>query len=103
MGDRITEKKGVLHMRYDAAKAPDPKAWLELDEQERIDLVLEYHRRHHMPMGESANLHGVAHVIVENQIALGDSPAVREALARLIVEGLDRHDVVREKGKDTGA
>jgi hypothetical protein len=49
------------------------------------------------------NLHGVAHVIVENQIALGDPPAVREALARLMVEGLDRHDVVREKGKDTGA
>jgi hypothetical protein len=56
-----------------------------------------------MPMGESANLRGVAHVIVENQIALGDPPAVREALARLMVEGLDRHDVVREKGKDIGA
>jgi hypothetical protein len=44
------------------------------------------------------NLH-----VVENQIALGDPPAVQEALARLMVEGLDRHDVVREKGKDTGA
>jgi hypothetical protein len=25
-------------MRYDASKAPDPKAWLELDESDRIDL-----------------------------------------------------------------
>jgi hypothetical protein len=104
-------------MRYDAAKAPEPEEWLELDEQERIDLVIEYHRRHHMPMGGNANLHGAAHVIVENQIALGDPPAVPEALARLMVEGLDRHDAVhavgsvvmgivfdliREKGKHTG-
>jgi hypothetical protein len=26
-------------MRYDANTAPDPQAWLELDEQERIDLA----------------------------------------------------------------
>jgi Domain of unknown function (DUF1841) len=104
-------------MRYDALKAPDPEAWLALDEQERRDQVTEYHRRHHLPMGESAKLHGAAHVIVENQVATGDPPAVREALARLMGEGLDRHDalhavgsvvmgivfdVVREKGKGVG-
>jgi Domain of unknown function (DUF1841) len=104
-------------MRHDASKAPDPEAWLELDEQERIDQVIDYHRRHHLPMGENAKLHGVAHVVVENQIALGDPPAVREALARLMGEGLDRHDaihavssvvmglvfdVVHGKGKDAG-
>jgi hypothetical protein len=59
----------------------------------------------------------VAHVVVENQIALGEPPAVREALARLMGEGLDRHDalhavgsvvmgivfdVVHEKGKGAG-
>jgi hypothetical protein len=104
-------------MRYDALKAPDPEDWLDLDEQERIDQVIEYHRRHRMPMGGSAKLHGIAHVIVENQIAMGDPPAAREALARLMGEGLDRHDavhavgsvvmglmydVLREEGKDTG-
>jgi hypothetical protein len=104
-------------MRYDALKAPDPEDWLDLDEQERIDQVIEYHRRHHLPMGGSAKLHGIAHVIVENQIAMGDPPAAREALARLMGEGLDRHDavhavgsvvmglmydVLREEGKDTG-
>jgi hypothetical protein len=31
-------------MRYNALKAPDPEAWLKLDEQERIDQVIEYHR-----------------------------------------------------------
>jgi hypothetical protein len=37
-------------MPYDALKAPDPQDWLDLDEQERIDQVIEYHRRHHLPM-----------------------------------------------------
>jgi hypothetical protein len=32
-------------MRYDAARAPNPEAWLELDEQDRIDTVIAYHRR----------------------------------------------------------
>ena len=32
-------------MQYDADEQPDPDAWLELDETERIDLVIEYHRR----------------------------------------------------------
>jgi Domain of unknown function (DUF1841) len=85
-------------MRYDALKAPDAQDWLDLDEQERIDQVIEYHRRNHLPMGQSAKLHGVAHVVVENQIALGDPPAVREALARLMGEGLDRHDAVHAVG-----
>jgi hypothetical protein len=105
-------------MRYDALKAPDPQAWLDLDEQERIDEVIAYHRRYYLPMGQSAKLHGVAHVIVENQVAMGDPPAAREALARLMGEGLDRHgavhavgsmvmglmyDVLRARGKDAGA
>jgi hypothetical protein len=85
-------------MSYDASKAPDPEEWLELDEQERIDLAIEYHRRNHLPMGKSAKLHGVAHVIVENQIALGNPLAVKEALARLIGEGLDRHDALHAVG-----
>jgi hypothetical protein len=29
-------------MRYDALKARDPHDWLDLDEQERIDQVIEY-------------------------------------------------------------
>ena len=32
-------------MPYDALKAPDPEDWLDLDDQERIDQVIEYHLR----------------------------------------------------------
>jgi hypothetical protein len=85
-------------MHYDANKAPDPETWLALDEQKRIDRAIEYHRRYHLPMGGNAKLHGAAHVIVENQLALGDPPAVREALARLMGEGLDRHDALHAVG-----
>ena len=81
-------------MHYDADKAPDPQEWLELDEQERIDLAIAYHRHYHLPMGQSPKLHGVAHTIVESQVALGDATAVSATLARLMREGLVRHDAV---------
>jgi hypothetical protein len=45
-------------MHYDAGKAPDPEAWLELDESERVDLVLDYRRRKKLPVGENERLHG---------------------------------------------
>jgi hypothetical protein len=85
-------------MRYNADQAPDPQEWLELDEQERIDLTLEYHRRYHLPMGQSPKLHAAAHTIVENQVALGDATAVPATLARLMHEGLDRHDAIHAIG-----
>jgi hypothetical protein len=31
--------------RYDPLKAPDPEEWLALNEQERIELARDYHRR----------------------------------------------------------
>jgi hypothetical protein len=85
-------------VRYDANKQPDAKAWLELDEVERIDLIIAYHRHYHLHHGGSAKLHGMVHVIVENQVALGDETVVPETLARLIDEGLDRHDAVHAVG-----
>jgi hypothetical protein len=84
--------------RYDASTAPDPQAWLELDEQERIDLAIAYHRRYHLQMGQSPKLHGVTHVIVENQVALGDATVVPATLARLMPEGLNRHDAIHAIG-----
>jgi hypothetical protein len=32
-------------------------------------------RMGHLPMSESVKLHGVAHVVVENQVAMGDPSA----------------------------
>ena len=81
-------------MPYDALKAPDPQDWLDLDEQERIDLVKRYHIRAKLPVGENERLHAAAHVIVENQVAMGNVTVVPATLARLMREGLDRHDAI---------
>jgi hypothetical protein len=85
-------------MRYDASKQPDPQAWLALDESERIDQVVDYHRRNHLPLGGNAKLHGAAHVVVENQIAMGDATAVPATFKRLMDEGLDRHEAIHAVG-----
>ena len=44
-------------MRYDALKIPDPEAWLELDESERLYLVKRYHIRAKLPVAENERLH----------------------------------------------
>jgi hypothetical protein len=85
-------------MHYDASKAPDPEEWLELDEQDRIDQVIDYHKRAKKPVGENNRLHATAHVIVENQAAMGDATVVPATLDRLMREGLDRHDAVHAIG-----
>ena len=84
-------------MQYDADEQPDPDAWLELDEAERIDLVIDYHRRMGVQL-ENPEPHAIAHVVVENQVALGDATPVPETLDRLMNEGLDRHDAVHAIG-----
>jgi hypothetical protein len=83
--------------RYDPLQAPDPTRWLALDEQERIALVEDYHRRARIRL-PNLKAHAVAHAIVENQIALGDETPVRRTLLRLMGEGLDRHDAVHAIG-----
>ncbi len=84
-------------MQYDADEQPDPDVWLELDETERLDLVSDYHRRTGVQLG-TPELHAMAHVVVENQVALGEATSVPETLDRLINEGLDRHDAVHAIG-----
>ena len=74
--------------RYDPQHAPDPEAWLALDEGERTELVLQYHRRARVRL-PNARLHATIHVVVENQVALGDEIPVRRTLERLRAEGLD--------------
>src|SRR5439155_21707934 len=79
--------------RYDPQHAPDPEAWLALDEAERTELVFQYHLRARVRL-PNARLHATIHVVVENQVALGDEIPVRRTLERLRAEGLDRHDAV---------
>ena len=77
---------------YDADREPDPNAWLGLDEDMKIDLVVEYHRRHR-PRTPRVRLHATFHTIVENQLAANE-PIVVETIKRLRTEGLSRHDAV---------
>jgi hypothetical protein len=83
--------------RYDPLEAPDPKEWLELGEQERIDLVRDYHRRARIRL-PNEKLHATVHAIVEAQIALGDETPVCRVALRLMGEGLDRHDAIHAIG-----
>ena len=83
--------------QYNPRRGPRPAAWLALDEQERIDLVQVYHRRGRV-QHPSAMAHTIIHVIVENQIAMREAPAVRRVLHRLRTEGLSRHDAIHAIG-----
>jgi len=82
----------MLMNSYDPDHAPDPSAWLALDEQQRILLVTEHHARLHIKL-PSRKTHAIFHVIVENQLAENHPPVVR-ALARLTAQNLSRHDAV---------
>jgi hypothetical protein len=89
--------ESVAGIRYDPALAPDPARWLELDEGERIPLAEAYHRRAQIEVPND-KVHAIIHVVVENQVALGDELPVRQAIERLMGEGLDRHDAVHAVG-----
>ena len=76
--------------QYDPLEAPDPEEWLAMDEAERILLAEEYHQRARIRL-PNVKLHAVMHVIIENQVALGDEVPAQRTLGRLMAEGLDRH------------
>jgi len=82
--------------RYDPDRAPDPEAWLELDEGERIALVEDQHRAAREG-GPNFTGHARIHTVVENQIAMG-IPHVVMTMTRLMREGLDRHDALHAVG-----
>ena len=83
--------------RYDPNESPKPSDWLATDEQERLDLVGDYHRRAGIRVPK-ARLHATIHVVVENQIALGDDLPVRRTAERMMAEGLDRHQAIHAIG-----
>jgi hypothetical protein len=81
---------------YNPDASPTPTDWLETDEGDRIELVSSYHRRKKIKL-PSPQLHAVIHVVVENQLALGEEMVVR-TLSRLQGEGLSRHDALHAIG-----
>ena len=78
---------------YDPMLEVDPNRWDLLDEDERISVVITYHQEADIELPDEYT-HALLHVIVENQIVLGDKTPVEAVLQRLIDESLDRHDAV---------
>jgi hypothetical protein len=84
-------------MDYDPDVDPDPAAWLALDEGERLRRARDYHERYD-PLVAEPEAHAAFHVVIENQIAMGDETPAREALERLMAEGLSRHEAIHALG-----
>ena len=82
---------------YDPEQTIDPVEWTTLDESERHNLVERYHRKKRIKM-PNLRVHATFHVIVENQVALGEEIPVQNTLERLMREGLSRHDAVHAIG-----
>jgi hypothetical protein len=78
---------------YDPDTAPDPDAWLALSERERLELVESAHDEELDDL-PNPTLHCSMHVAIETQVAMGDELPVAGQLARLISEGLTRHEAV---------
>jgi len=83
--------------RYNSDRSLDPAWWSALPEEDQIHLVLEYHRKAGVRLPD-ANLHAVTHVVIENQVLLGDETPVASTLQRLLSEGLARHDAIHAIG-----
>jgi len=83
--------------RYDPHEHIIADAWLALDESERKRLVERYHRRHQIRL-PNETVHALIHVIVEDQVALGDEFPARAVLLGLMKEGLDRHEAIHAIG-----
>jgi len=83
--------------KYSPDRTLESKWWSAFPEDEQIELVRDYHRRSGVKI-PNANLHAATHVIVENQILLGDETPVAATLQRLLSEGLSRHDAIHAIG-----
>lgn len=83
--------------RYDPESAPDPEAWIAADDDERVRLIRGAHRRLRVEL-PNERLHAILHLIVENQVALGNETPAAGTLQRLMGEGLTRHEALHAVG-----
>jgi hypothetical protein len=90
------ERMGANYMRYEPNEPVDARKWLALDEGERQHIVERYHK-HSGDVLPSPRMHCIVHTAIETQIAEGHPAAVR-TLARMLSEGLDRHNAVHAVG-----
>ncbi|WP_347332005.1 hypothetical protein [Marinimicrobium locisalis] len=83
---------------YDPSVQPNKEEWLESTEQERIDLVKNFHELNDESLDEEAlTVHSAVHVIVENQLAMGVE-LLPETVAKLTRQGLPRHEAIHAIG-----
>ncbi len=84
---------------YDADTPVDAETWRSLGEGLAVVVVAEYHRRcKPHPRAGNQRLHNLIHVVVENQVAMGDETPAAAKLEELIAEGLSRHDAIHAIG-----
>jgi len=79
--------------RYDPLREPDPAEWSVVDEEQRTELVRRFHKRARIIL-PNERAHASLHVVVENQVAMGDETPVAATVNRLVREGLDRHEAI---------
>lgn len=84
-----------MTLDYDPTETPDPDEWLETDEDDQLQAVLEYHkgRRDHPP-AQNMEAHAGVHAIVENQIASNEPPETGQKVRELVDAGIDRHAAI---------
>ena len=93
----IPDGRVIIMNTYNPNMAPDPDTWNALEETERLLIVERYHKRKRIRM-PNHTAHATFHVIVENQIAMGDELNTAHTLDRLMSEGLDRHEALHAVG-----
>ena len=81
---------------YDPSQNPSPSEWLDLSELTRIELIEAFHVNQGIDL-PNLRVHAAIHCAVENQIAENFEPTV-QAMKRLCVEGLSRHDAIHAVG-----
>ncbi len=86
-----------MKYRYNPESKVPSAHWLSLDESERIRMAEDYHRRAKIKL-PNRRLHATVNNIVETQIAMGDETEAEATLARLLSEGLGRHDAIHAIG-----
>ena len=89
-------RRHMASTHYDPESAPDARQWLALSELERIRLAQNYHVSARVKV-PSMKAHAAIHAAVENQVASGYGPS-KKAMARLVSEGLSRHEAVHAIG-----
>ena len=83
---------------YNVSKSHNPANWLALDEETRLDLIVEYIEDSEKEIDNSKKrIHACVHMVVENQLALGEEPALN-AYSRLMRQGLNRHETIHAIG-----